>query len=108
MYVRVCYIYSTEQLFLENPNFSPGGNPEKIVRWFESIAHAYPNDASMCAALAKGYRLMGQAAKSEENRRKFIQLVEQFSYWQRRIREFPELLDLAEVPHRLISKQGVV
>lgn len=84
--------------FLENPNFTPGGNVAKIVKWFESIAHAYPNDASMCAALAKGYRLLEEEKRFRFYQQRFMDTISKFSYWQRRIKEFPELLEFAEVP----------
>jgi radical SAM superfamily enzyme YgiQ (UPF0313 family) len=88
--------------FLENPNFMPDGSPEKIVRWFDSIAHAYPNDASMCAALAKGHKILGHKAQSRKYKQKFISIVSEFSYWQRRVKEFPELLGLADTPESAV------
>lgn len=94
---EIWFTFNLISNFLENPNFGPGGNPEKIVRWFESIAHAYPNDASMCAALARGYRLLSNSKRFEYNREKFLALITKYSYWQRRIKEFPELLEFAEV-----------
>ena len=89
--------------FIENPNFAPGGNVVKIVKWFESIAHAYPNDASMCAALARGYRLLEDEEKFHFYQQRFIDIISKFSYWQRRIKEFPELLEFAEVPAPKVS-----
>ncbi len=83
--------------FLENPNFAPGGNPAKIVRWFESIAHAYPYDASMTAALARGYRLLGDEKNFQLNQNKFKTIYAESAYWRRRCVEFPELLTFAEV-----------
>lgn len=83
--------------FLENPNFAPGGNPAKIVRWFESIAHAYPYDASMAAALARGYRLLGDEKNFQLNQKKFKTIYAESAYWRRRTVEFPELLDFAEI-----------
>lgn len=93
---EIWFTFNLAANFLENPNFAPGGSPEKIVRWFESIAHAYPNDASMTAALARGYRLMGKREAFESHQAKFTALITKFPYWQRRVREFPELLEFAE------------
>ncbi|MEG4392869.1 B12-binding domain-containing radical SAM protein [Microcoleus sp. BROC3] len=83
--------------FLDNPNFAPGGNPAKIVRWFESIHWGYPYDASMCAGLVKGYKLLGNQEKMSFYQHKFLSIVSESSYWQRRIQEFPEMLEFAEV-----------
>jgi radical SAM superfamily enzyme YgiQ (UPF0313 family) len=83
--------------FLQNPNFAPGGNPDKIVRWFDAIAQAYPYDASMAAALVRGYRLLGDEQKRLAYQRQFEALLEASGYWQRRVQEFPELLALAEL-----------
>lgn len=83
--------------FLENPNFTPAGNPHKIVRWFESIAQAYPYDASMAAALVRGHRLVGDDTKRALYHEKFRKLADTSGYWQKRLQEFPELLAFAEV-----------
>lgn len=93
---EIWFTFNLVSNFLNNLNFLPGGSPAKIVRWFESIAHAYPYDASMIAALARGYRMMGETAKYEENRGKFHEIVESSGYWQRRIEEFPELWQFVE------------
>jgi tRNA A37 methylthiotransferase MiaB len=82
---------------LQNPNFAPGGNPHKIVTWFDAIAQAYPYDASMAAALVRGYRLLGNEAKRATYAQQFARLLGASAYWQRRVREFPELLAFAEV-----------
>ena len=47
--------------FLDNKNYRENGNVEKLIKWYESIFAGYPHDASMAAALAKGYRLTNQA-----------------------------------------------
>jgi len=82
--------------FFNNRNWKPGGNPEKLVRWFESIADSYPRDASMCAMLAYGHQLLGNHQAAEVSRTKFHRLVEEYDYWKRRVEEFPELFDYAE------------
>ncbi len=92
--------------FLENPNFQLGGRPDKIVRWFESIAHAYPNDASMCAALARAYDLLGNRERFLHYQNKFISIASEFAYWQRRIQEFPELMEFAKVTPDQISNRS--
>jgi radical SAM superfamily enzyme YgiQ (UPF0313 family) len=88
---EIWFTFNLVANFINNLNFYPGGRPEKLVRWFESIAHAYPYDASMVAALARGYRLMGDQATFELNRGKFHDILANSPYWQRRIQEFPEL-----------------
>jgi hypothetical protein len=94
---EIWFTFNMVANFLENPNFAPGGNPAKIVRWFESIAHAYPYDASMAAALARGYRLLGDEKNFQLNQTKFKTIYAESAYWRRRCVEFPELLDFAEV-----------
>ena len=67
--------------FINNLNFQPGGRPDKIVRWFESIYHAYPYDASMVAGMARAYRMVGDTEKLELNRRKFHNILEGSTCW---------------------------
>ncbi|MDW8264752.1 MAG: radical SAM protein [Gemmataceae bacterium] len=98
---EIWFTFNLVANFINNYNFYPGGNPEKLVRWFESIAHAYPYDASMVAALARGYHLLGDRSRYDHHRRQFYRIVDNSVYWQRRIREFPELLDFVESPDRV-------
>lgn len=93
---EIWFTFNLVANFIDNPNFAPGGSPQKIIRWFESIADSYPNDASMCAALARGHKLMGNRERFEFHQNKFNSLVSKFPYWQRRVKEFPELLELTE------------
>ena len=86
--------------FLNNRNFKPGGNPDKIVRWFESIHASYPMDASMCACLAYGYQMLDDRSNNAYYRDKFHELVDEFDYWKRRVEEFPELLDFVSSKSR--------
>lgn len=83
--------------FVDNVNLKPGGNVAKMVNWFEAILAGYPSDASMCAALVKGYRMLGNEEMAVLYQQKFKHLVANSGYWQRRIVEFPELLEFAEV-----------
>lgn len=80
--------------FLENPSFSPSGNIPKMMRWFESIAAAYPHDASMLAALTYGYKHLGKVEERQAVRARFDTVLDESPYWQRRVQEFPELLDM--------------
>lgn len=98
--------------FINNINFTPRGNPEKIVRWLESIAHAYPYDASMCAGLCRGYQMMKNDEKFLFYREKFLSILTESVYWQKRIKDFPELLEygnitLQEVMSTNDSKNGI-
>tara|TARA_Y100001936_G_scaffold247766_1_gene294293 strand:- start:716 stop:2155 length:1440 start_codon:yes stop_codon:yes gene_type:complete len=83
--------------FIENPNFQAGGNVKKIVNWFESIASGYPFDASMQAALTHGYHLMGNEDRFRLHQEQFRKILDTSSYWQRRAREFPEMLGMAKL-----------
>jgi radical SAM superfamily enzyme YgiQ (UPF0313 family) len=93
---EIWFTFNLVANFINNYNFQPGGNPRKLVGWLESIAHAYPYDASMVAALARGYRLMGATQPFEANRAQFFKILDTSAYWQRRIKEFPELLQFVE------------
>lgn len=84
--------------FIENQNFTPSSNPVKIVRWFESIANAYPYDASMRACLVRGNKLLKDEVGYQSNRNQFLTILKESAYWRRRVKEFPELLKFAEVP----------
>ena len=94
---EIWFTFNLVTNFLQNPNFAPGGNPHKIVRWFDAIAQAYPYDASMAAALVRGYRLLGDEAKRAAYQQQFVALLAASAYWQRRVQEFPELLAFADV-----------
>lgn len=95
---EIWFTFNLVANFLNNPNFAPGGNPEKIVKWLEAIHSGYPYDASMSAALVRGYRLLNNEKKAALYREKFNGLVAHSVYWQRRVHEFPELALLAESP----------
>ena len=92
---EIWFTFNLVTNFLNNRNWKPGGNIEKIVRWFESIVASYPKDASMCAMLAYGWRLLGNQERSKFYREKFYNLHSEYDYWKRRFEEFPELLDFA-------------
>jgi radical SAM superfamily enzyme YgiQ (UPF0313 family) len=94
---EIWFAFNLVANFLDNPNFKPGGNVAKIARWLEAIHDGYPYDASMAAALSHAYRLMGEAAKHEAYRAKFLRLIDEAPYWQGRVQQFPELLTLAGV-----------
>jgi len=81
--------------FFNNRNWKPGGNMEKIVRWLETILDSYPRDASMCAMLANGHKLLNNNEQSQKYRANFHSLLKEYSYWRRRAEEFPELLEYA-------------
>jgi hypothetical protein len=50
----------------------------------------------MAAALVRGYRLLDNEAKRATYAQQFARLLGASAYWQRRVREFPELLAFAE------------
>jgi radical SAM superfamily enzyme YgiQ (UPF0313 family) len=93
---EIWFTFNLDINFLNNPNFSPEGNLEKIARWFESIYAGYPFDASMAAALAKSYKLMDQQEKSIHYKNRFNEVVKESGYWENRVKEFPEILEMAE------------
>ena len=82
--------------FINNPNFKPGGNPEKMLRWFKSISDAYPYDASMVAGIAKCHKLMGNHDEHAAQVQRFDAILQDSSYWQRRVKEFPEIIELIQ------------
>lgn len=92
---EIWFTFNLMTNFLNNRNWGPSGNVQKIVRWFETILDSYPRDASMCAMLAYGHKLLDNREESEIYRAKFHSLLEQYSYWRRRAEEFPELLEYA-------------
>jgi len=95
---EIWFTFNLVTNFLNNYNFTSRGNPEKLVRWLESIAYAYPYDASMVAGLARGYRILGDEEKFPLQQKKFKSILSESGYWRRRMQEFPELLEFAEVP----------
>lgn len=89
---EIWFTFNLVTNFINNRNFKPNGNREKIVRWFQSIAASYPRDAAMCAMLAYGHGQLGNTERACLFREKFHALVDQHDYWKRRVEEFPELL----------------
>ncbi len=88
--------------FVRNYNFEETStsvivpNPKKLVKWLEAIHDAYPHDASMSAALVKGYRILDDRNRSDFYRSRFDAIVSNSQYWRRRASEFPELLELVQ------------
>ena len=81
--------------FLDNRNYRSRGNVEKLIKWYESIFAGYPHDASMAAALAKGYRLTNQNETAKTYQKDFEKILSSSSYWQKRVKQFPEILEMA-------------
>jgi radical SAM superfamily enzyme YgiQ (UPF0313 family) len=81
--------------FLDNRNYRSGGNIEKLIKWYESIFAGYPHDASMAAALAKGYRLTHQTETAKTYQQTFDKILSSSGYWQKRVKQFPEILEMA-------------
>ena len=93
---EIWFTFNLDINFLNNPNFKTEGNLEKISRWFESIYAGYPFDASMAAALAKSYKLMNKQERSIHYKNRFHEILKESGYWQNRVKEFPEILKMAE------------
>ena len=92
---EIWFTFNLVTNFFNNHNLGPGGNLEKLARWYESIISTYPRDATMCAMLAHVYRLLNDREQSERYRERFHRLHEEYEYWKRRVEEFPELLEYA-------------
>lgn len=97
---EIWFTFNLVANFLDNPNFQPNKNIGKVTRWLEAIHAGYPYDASMSAALAHVYFLQGDEAQLESYRKKTIRLMDQSTYWQGRVHQFPELLLLAHIDQR--------
>ena len=80
--------------FIENKNLRPGGNPAKILRWFEAIGAAYPYDASMVAAVSRAHRITGNQDQADQYAKRFREILEKSDYWKTRLLQFPEIVDL--------------
>jgi radical SAM superfamily enzyme YgiQ (UPF0313 family) len=94
---EIWFTFNLVTNFLSNTNFESGGNPAKLLKWLEAIHSGYPYDASMCAALVKGYQLLDEEEKATFYQEKFKTLLAESGYWKKRIEDFPELLTLADV-----------
>lgn len=90
---EIWFTFNLVTNFLENPAWGPHGNIPKIIRWFESVVGAYPYDASMVAALAYGYKRFSDREKQKAYQKRFDSILKESLYWQRRVEQFPELLD---------------
>ena len=80
-----------------NPLLKNGKLPniEKLIKWYESIFAGYPHDASMAAALSHGYRLTNQIKTAKTYQKKFEEILSHSTYWKTRVKEFPEILEMA-------------
>lgn len=83
--------------FLGNPNFRPGGNAKKMIKWLLAIHDGYPYDASMAAALSHCYHLIGDEETRARYRARFVELTNDSTYWQTRCHQFPEMFILAGI-----------
>jgi len=81
--------------FLDNRNYRSGGNIEKLIKWYESIFAGYPHDASMAAALTQGYRMTNQTETAKTYQQTFEKILSTSGYWQKRVKQFPEILEMA-------------
>ncbi len=93
---EVWFTFNMVANFVENRSFSSKGHMPKMVRWFESIVSSYPFDASMIAALAYGYKHLHEHEKHKEYQARFDVILKDSAYWQRRVEEFPELLEFVK------------
>jgi hypothetical protein len=50
----------------------------------------------MAAALAKSYKLMNKQERSIHYKNRFHEILKESGYWQNRVKEFPEILKMAE------------
>lgn len=100
---EIWFTFNLVTNFIRNINYTDRGRPDKLVKWFESIAHAYPYDASMIAGMVQGYRLTGEKNKMEHYQSKFRQILSESNYWRRRVIEFPEILEMANVDIPLVA-----
>ena len=92
------YFFLTDLIegnFLDNKNYRANGNVEKLIKWYESIFAGYPHDASMAAALAKGYRLTDQTKSESFYQKTFENILSNSAYWQTRVKQFPEIVEMA-------------
>lgn len=92
---EIWFTFNLDVNFINNPNFQPGSNINKIIRWFDSIHSGYPHDASMIAGLVKAYKMAGDQQQAIIYQKKFKAILDQSSYWTRRVDEFPEILSMA-------------
>ncbi len=93
---EIWFTFNLMTNFFQNYNFTSDGRVDKMIRWFDSIYQAYPYDASMCAALVRGYTISGDNKNAGFYKRRFYQLLDESAYWRRRAEEFPELISFAE------------
>ena len=88
---EIWFTFNLVANFLRNRNLSLSGNPEKIVKWVDAVHSVYPYDASMCAFLAYGYKLIGDTEKGDLYDKKFDNILQESPYWKMRVEQFPEI-----------------
>jgi hypothetical protein len=100
---EIWFAFNFNANFIRNVNFESDTrfgitpNSQKLVRWLEAIHDAYPHDASMAAALVKGYTILNDKPMAEYYRNRFDTILRNSPYWRTRVAEFPELLEMAQI-----------
>ena len=62
----------------------------------------------MAAALVRAHKISGDKGKHCLYQNKFIDIVSDFKYWQRRVVEFPELLDFADTDSSILKNSELL
>lgn len=83
--------------FLNNPCYNNIIATKKLSYLLSALRRPYPNDASMAAALAHCYKIMGNVQDYEQMKDLTIDLIKNSTYWQQRVKAFPELMTLAGI-----------
>jgi len=73
--------------YVNNKNFRPSGNYNKITKWINAIMLSYPSNPYMPLFSALGHLLQNDKIMSEKMLKKSQQCLED-SYWKRRFKQF--------------------
>lgn len=94
---EIWFTFNLTENFLNNPNYGSKEGTEKLLRWMKAIYAGYPYDASMVAAIAHCYHLLGNREMADDFRHRFLTLTTESQYWRDRCHQFPELFLLAGI-----------
>ncbi len=100
---EIWFTFNLVTNFICNPCYKDKLKVEKLHFFLKALRRSYPTDASMSAALANCYRLLGNNSDFVKMRDKTVALIADSDYWKSRVCAFPEILTLAGATDEMVE-----
>ena len=106
---EIWFTFNLVANFLDNPCYKNIQSTRKLIHWFKAIYAGYPFDFSMASALSYCYRLVGESNLAFEYSQQAHKILLNSSYWQNRLRSFPELLllTITDPSHTILTELDI-